>query len=199
MSLFVEGLHNHLVGPFTFDVPAGGCLAVTGASGTGKTLLLRMIADLDPHEGRVTFAGIDRATLPAPAWRRLTALIPARSGWWADTIGEHFAPEHEVEKRALAADLLLSGSLFDRPIEEASTGERQRLALIRALLAEPRLLLLDEPTASLDPVSTQAVESMIARRRASGTTVVWVTHDAAQAGRVSDLALQMLPGGVLTA
>lgn len=89
--------------------------------------------------------------------------------------------------------------MFDRPIEEASTGERQRLALIRALIAEPRLLLLDEPTASLDPVSTQAVETVISQRLVTGATVVWVTHDAAQAERVGDRTLRMQVGGVLIA
>lgn len=199
MSLFVEGLRNALAGPFSFSVATGQCLAVTGASGSGKTVLLRMIADLDAHEGRITFDGVDRASLPAPAWRRQTGLVPARSGWWADHIGEHFAPERESTWRALATDLLLPPALFERSIEEASTGERQRLALVRALLAEPRLLLLDEPTASLDPVATQAVEAVVSRRLAAGTTVIWVTHDAAQAERIGSTTLHMHAGGVLAA
>jgi ABC-type iron transport system FetAB ATPase subunit len=197
MTLFVEGLRNTLAGPFTFTVEAGHCLAITGASGSGKTVLLRMIADLDPHAGRVTFAGIDRASVRATEWRRLASLVPARSGWWADTVSEHFPPEREEAWQSLAAGLLIPQSLFGRSIEEASTGERQRLALVRALIGEPRLLLLDEPTASLDPVSTQAVETAIAQRLAAGTTVLWVTHDAAQAERMGDMTLQMSAGGVL--
>jgi ABC-type iron transport system FetAB ATPase subunit len=199
MSLIVEGLRNALAGPFTFTVAAGQCLAITGPSGSGKTVLLRMIADLDPHDGSITFGGTDRASLTAPAWRRLAGLVPARSGWWADTIGDHFPREREAEWRRLGTELLVPEALFGRSIEEASTGERQRLALIRALLAEPRLLLLDEPTASLDPVSTQAVEALIAKRLAAGTTAIWVTHDAAQASRVGDMALHMRAGGVLVA
>jgi ABC-type iron transport system FetAB ATPase subunit len=197
MSLFVERLRSALAGPFTFTVPEGQCLTITGASGSGKTVLLRMIADLDPNEGKVTFAGIDRASLPAPAWRRLAGLVPARNGWWADTVVDHFPAEHEAAWRSLAAQLRVPDTLFARSVEEASTGERQRLALIRALVGEPRLLLLDEPTASLDPVSTQAVETVIAQRLAAGTTVVWVTHNAAQAGRMGDMALHMQAGGVL--
>lgn len=199
MSLIVEGLRNALAGPFTFTVAAGQCLAITGPSGSGKTVLLRMIADLDPHDGSITFGGTDRASLTAPAWRRLAGLVPARSGWWADTIGDHFPREREAEWRRLGTELLVPEALFGRSVEEASTGERQRLALIRALLAEPRLLLLDEPTASLDPVSTQAVEALIAKRLAAGTTAIWVTHDAAQASRVGDMALHMRAGGVLVA
>jgi ABC-type iron transport system FetAB ATPase subunit len=197
MSLVVEGLCNALAGPFAFSVPSGQCLAISGASGSGKTVLLRMIADLDPHEGGVTLDGTDRASLPAPDWRRLAGLVPARSGWWGDTVGEHFPRERESEWRELASQLLLAEGLFDRPIEEVSTGERQRLALIRALLAAPRLLLLDEPTASLDPLSTQAVEAQIARRLGEGATAVWVTHDDAQASRMGSFALHMRAGGVL--
>jgi ABC-type iron transport system FetAB ATPase subunit len=199
MTLFVEGLRNNLGGPFTFSVGAGQCLAITGASGSGKTVLLRMIADLDAHEGTVSLAGIDRASVPAPAWRRVASLVPARSGWWADTVSEHFPSTHEREWRALADELLVPDILFQRNIEEASTGERQRLALIRVLMGKPRLLMLDEPTASLDPVSTQAVEALIAQRLAAGTTVIWVTHDAAQAERVGDMTLHMYAGGVLRA
>lgn len=196
MSLFVEGLRSTLVGPFTFSVRAGQCLAMTGASGVGKSLLLRMIADMDPHEGRVTFAGIDRASLPAPDWRRLASLVPARSGWWADTVADHFPAARETAWRAFGDDLLIPEALFVRSVEDASTGERQRLALIRALLAEPRLLLLDEPTASLDPLSTRAVEAVIAKQLAAGATVVWVTHDAMQANRVGDHVVEMRADGI---
>jgi ABC-type iron transport system FetAB ATPase subunit len=199
MTLFVERLRNALAGPFTFTVAAGQCLAIIGPSGSGKTVLLRMIADLDPHEGGVTFAGIDRASLRGPEWRRLACLVPARSGWWADTVGEHFPPEREAAWRSLARQLLIPEALFGRSIEEASSGERQRLALVRALIAEPRLLLLDEPTASLDPVATLAVEAVMTQRLAAGATVVWVTHDAAQADRMGDTTIHMQSGGVLTA
>lgn len=199
MSLFVEGVRGKLAGPFSFTVPTGQCLAIVGPSGSGKSVLLRMLADLDPHEGSVSLDGTARASLPAVAWRRLAGLVPARSGWWADTVAEHFPAEHEARWRSLAADLLLPERLFARPVDEASTGERQRLALVRALLVDPRLLLLDEPTASLDPVATQAVETVVARQRAAGTTVVWVTHDAAQAARVGERCRHMRPGGVFGA
>jgi len=199
MSLFVEGLRSVHAGPFSFEVPTGQCLAITGASGSGKTLLLRMLADLDPHEGAVSFEGVEQASLPAAEWRRRAGLVPARSGWWADNVSEHFPAGADATYRRLAEELFLPERLFERPIEEASTGERQRLALIRALVAEPRLLLLDEPTASLDPASTRAVETVISRRMAGGATVIWVTHDAAQAARVGDHALKMQIGGVLTA
>ena len=75
----------------SFDLDAGECVAMRGASGSGKTQLLRAIADLDPNEGTVLLDGTPREAVPAPAWRRLIAYIPAEPGWWADTVGGHFA------------------------------------------------------------------------------------------------------------
>ena len=69
----------------SFDLDAGECVAVRGPSGSGKTQLLRAIADLDPNEGTVLLDGTPRETVPAPAWRRLVAYLPAEPGWGQDT------------------------------------------------------------------------------------------------------------------
>ena len=74
----------------SFDLDAGECVAMRGASGSGKTQLLRAVADLDPNEGTVLLDGTPRGSVPAPAWRRLVAYVPAEPGWWADTVGGHF-------------------------------------------------------------------------------------------------------------
>lgn len=194
MSLDVQALRGSFAGPFDFDVPSGRCLAITGPSGSGKSLLLRMLADLDPCEGRVSLDAEDRATMSPTTWRRRVALLPARSGWWADRVNEHFASGQSDERGALARDMLLADRLFDQPVDETSTGERQRLALIRALLTRPKVVLLDEPTASLDATATLAVEAVLRRRMQEGVIVVLVTHDAAQADRLGDDALVMRNG-----
>ena len=72
-------------------MPAGECVAIRGPSGGGKTLLLRAIADLDPNEGTVCLEGRNRATISGPDWRRLFGYVPAEPGWWAETVGNHFA------------------------------------------------------------------------------------------------------------
>jgi phosphate-transporting ATPase len=193
-GLQVTALRTRLLGPVTFALSAGECIAVRGPSGSGKTLLLRAIADLDLNEGLVSLDGRDRATMTAPEWRRQVGYMPAEPGWWADTVGEHF--RNWPEARALASELGLREDAGSWPIARLSTGERLRLALVRALMMRPQVLLLDEPTAALDPASVMAVEALIRERVHAGLAVLWVTHDAAQAGRVATRCLVVSGGQV---
>src|SRR5437762_11925398 len=84
-------LRTSILKRVSFTLSATECIAVKGPSGAGKTLLLRAIADLDPNQGVVTLDGRDRSTIAAPEWRRLVGYVPAEPGWWAETVGEHFA------------------------------------------------------------------------------------------------------------
>jgi putative ABC transport system ATP-binding protein len=169
--------------PASFSLSAGEALAVRGPSGAGKTLLLRAVSDLDPNEGRVTLEGRDRSTMSGPEWRRLVGYVPAEPGWWADTVGEHFGDW--TSAFALVRELGFREETKTWPITRLSTGERQRLALVRALMMRPRVLLLDEPTGALDAASVAAVESLITARMWTDLAVLWVTHDAEQAKRVA--------------
>jgi phosphate-transporting ATPase len=157
-------------------------------------LLLRAIADLDPNEGLVCLDGRDRSTIPGPEWRRLVGYVPAEPGWWADTVGEHFSEWTAVS--VFVKDLGFPEEAKAWPIARLSTGERLRLAIIRALMVRPKVLLLDEPTAALDPASVAAVERMIAARVRAGLAVLWVTHDAEQAKRVAHRLLVVRGGQV---
>jgi phosphate-transporting ATPase len=181
--LSVRGLRTSLLKPASFSLSAGECIAVRGPSGGGKTLLLRAIADLDPNQGAVCLDGRDRTAMSGPEWRRLVGYLPAEPGWWADTVGEHFTDWRAAA--CIAGDLGFPEDAKDWPIAQLSTGERLRLALARALMVEPKVLLLDEPTAALDPASVGAVESLIGARVRAGLAVLWVTHDAAQAKRIA--------------
>jgi putative ABC transport system ATP-binding protein len=188
----VRDLHTAILKPASFALSTGECVAIRGPSGAGKTLLLRAIADLDSSQGLVTLDGRDRSTIAAPTWRRLVGYVPAEPGWWAETVGEHFAD------RAAAAVFLNNFGFPDEtvtwPISRLSTGERLRLALVRALIMRPKVLLLDEPTAALDAASVTAVEALIAAERRAGLAVLWVTHDPSQAGRIADRQLVMEVG-----
>ena len=192
--LQVRDLRTSLLKSASFSLSAGECVAVRGPSGAGKTLLLRAIADLDPNEGLVFLSGQDRSMIAGPEWRRLVGYVPAEPGWWAETVGEHFS--EWIAALAFVRDLGFPEEAKAWPITRLSTGERLRLALIRALMVRPKVLLLDEPTAALDPASIAAVESLIAAQRQAGLAVLWVTHDAEQAKRVTHRFLAVKGGQV---
>lgn len=190
--LQVRDLRTNVLKSASLTLSEGECVVVTGPSGAGKTLLLRAIADLDPNHGSVSLDGRDRSTIAAPEWRRLVGYVPAEPGWWADTVGEHFVDW--AAGRTLFTNLGFAADAQSWPITRLSTGERLRLALIRALLVRPKVLLLDEPTSALDPASVNAVESVMACRIRAGLAVLWVTHDSAQAGRVASRRLSVQAG-----
>lgn len=191
--LIVDGL-NGLNLRASFELADGECVAVQGASGSGKTLLLRALADLDPSNGEVTLNGERREHVSAPIWRRRICFLPAEPGWWADTVAEHFPNWDQAVP--LIGMLNLSPACKSWQITRLSTGERQRLALVRAVILQPQVLLLDEPTAALDPDSTRCVESLMGSLLESGTSIVWVTHDREQARRVAS-RLFVIEGGCL--
>ena len=181
--LKIEGLTVPGVAPFDIELAAGACASLSGASGSGKSLLLRAIADLDPRPGRVILDGVAWHDVPAPRWRSRVAYLAAESGWWSDFVGDHFA-----RRDAVAGSLPRLGlppGILDQPVARLSTGERQRLALLRALEISPRVMLLDEPTGALDGDSVRAVETMLTERLAVGMLAIVVTHDADQAARLA--------------
>lgn len=116
------------------------------------------------------------------AWRRQVTYVAAEPGWWSDTVQEHFTDWNDAVP--LITRLGLPPDCGPWPIQRLSSGERQRLALVRALALRSRVLLLDEPTSALDSASAAAVESLVTERVLGGTSVVWSTHDNAQARRV---------------
>jgi ABC-type iron transport system FetAB ATPase subunit len=170
-------------GPFELSVDGGECVTLTGPSGIGKSLFLRSIADLDRHDGQVSLDDVECEAVDAPTWRRRVGMLPAESQWWFDTVGEHFSEVAEEWLERLGFD----NEVLDWSVSRLSTGERQRLALLRLLGNRPRALLLDEPTASLDLSNVGEVETLIREyRRAHAAPVLWVTHDPEQARRVAD-------------
>jgi ABC-type lipoprotein export system ATPase subunit len=110
--------------------------------------------------------------------------VAAESGWWRDRVAEHFASDRLAAARELGARLGLPDELFDGPVLRLSTGEKQRIAIIRALVLDPPVLLLDEPTAPLDPASTKQVEEVLKERLKGGLALIVVTHDGRQAKRL---------------
>lgn len=192
--LEISELESRNVGPITLEVSDGCCVAIIGPSGAGKSLLLRAVADLDPNNGSVRLNGQAREEMPAYEWRRKVSFVPAESGWWADRVGDHFVNGDKAEE--MLATVGMSETL-DWEVNRLSTGERHRLAIVRALQMEPRALLLDEPTAALDADMTNAVERLIRQQMENDVCVLMVTHDEEQAARIAGRSIRLSSGQIV--
>ena len=140
------------------------------------------MADLEPHAGEVWLGELAQSAVPGHRWRRRVMLVPAESHWWADSVGEHLADPGDRDLEALG----FGREVLGWQVSRLSSGEKQRLALLRALCLEPDALLLDEPTANLDDATTRRVETWLMEKiRERGWPVIWVAHDRAQIDRVA--------------
>jgi len=184
----------------TFTLEAGQTLAVLGPNGAGKTTLLRLLATLlRPHSGEIRVLG---HALPQEGWavRGRIGLLGHEPLLYRElTARENLAFHaalHGVE--AGRAEQLLTAVGMERradePVRTLSRGMVQRVAVCRALLHDPELLLLDEPRANLDPAASELVEPLIGR--ASGRTRVIVSHDPAGLLAEADLVLGLVRGRV---
>lgn len=172
--------------PISLNMEAGECVGISGDSGCGKTRLLRAIADMDACDGKVCVDDVCRQDLPGHEWRKTVCLLPAESQWWFDTVEPHF-PDTTVSFSSPGfADLGFGPDVMQWQLARCSSGEKQRLAILRLLANKPHVLLLDEPTANLDAENTSKVETMIADYLAKNNAVaIWVSHNHAQLRRVS--------------
>jgi putative ABC transport system ATP-binding protein len=196
------------------QVAYGESVAITGPSGCGKSTLLHLLAAIDtPTAGTVTVAGNDLATVRDPSgYRRrevglvfqfhnLLPQLSALDNVELPMFGTHRSGRQRTARaRLLLGDVDLGGREHRLPTE-LSGGERQRVAIARALANEPRILLADEPTGSLDSASTGRFLDLLERLGDEGMTIVMVTHDpevAAHAHRIIDMRDGTIVGETLT-
>ena len=207
LLLHVDGLHkrfddNVVLAGASLDVPLGSVVTVLGRSGAGKSVFLKCLVDvMQPDEGVVSFDGRplrnDDAAACADFRRRCSFLFQSNALFDSLTALENVAlpleqstdlPDQEVRERSLEAlrQLELEAHSDHYP-GQMSGGMQKRLALARAIVTRPELVLFDEPTAGLDPLRRNAVFSMIAKyQRQLGFTAVVVTHDVTEALVASD-------------
>jgi len=184
-----------VVADATFTAARGEVVALMGASGAGKTTILRAIAGLDPiASGTVT---IPRPVGMVFQFHHLFANMNAHRNVWLAPVHVLKRPREDAERRA--QELLVSLGVGDRASampHELSGGEAQRVAIARALAIEPRILLMDEPTASLDPARRGDLAATLRQLASEGRTIVIATHDAQFARACAHRALTVDGGRV---
>lgn len=183
----LSALHH---GPYSLEINSGDCVVITGESGVGKSIFLRMIADLIPSEGQVFLDDKERNNFTPPMWRRQITYVSAESGWWAKTVKEHFS-DLELARYWLPK-LNLKETLLDVDVTQLSTGEKQRMALVRALSPQVRFLLLDEITSALDPKSVIVVEKCVKALQQQNIGILLVSHNMEQVQRMATTHYQLM-------
>lgn len=180
---FIEWEHLDL------SVAESEVVCLLGDSGSGKSLLLRAIADLIVNEGEVSLWGKRRESFSPPEWRKRVGYLAAEILWWEETVDLHFSKplsREDLDKLNLPHD---AGEWAPSRL---SMGERQRLGILRMLDRSPEVLLLDEPTANLDENSSSVVEQVLLDYIGEQSApALWVTHSKDQAGRVGHRILEM--------
>jgi len=179
--------------PVSLTINKGECVGITGVSGSGKTRLLRAIADLDEHSGNIRLDDVDWREVVASEWRKRVAYLPAESQWWCDTLAPHYA-----DTDLPFAELGLPSDVLQWQVSRCSSGEKQRLAILRLLVNRPPVLLLDEPTSNLDADNSLAVEKLIADYVLhKNACVIWVSHNREQLQRVAKKCFSLSDGKLM--
>ena len=206
VNVFYGGIHA--LRDVSLSVAAGEVVALIGANGAGKSTTLRAITGLRaPRSGRVMFEGNDIAGLPAHSLvARGISMSPEGRGVFANLsvlenleMGAYLQKDRQQTARDLERGLTLFPRLRDRIGQRAGTlsgGEQQMLAIARALMSRPKLLLLDEPSLGLAPIVCQTIFSTIDEIKATGTTVLLVEQNANAALKHADRAYVLESGAV---
>ncbi|OBB93111.1 glycine/betaine ABC transporter [Mycobacterium sp. 852002-40037_SCH5390672] len=199
LDVVVERQGVRALDGLTACIPGHGVTAVFGPSGSGKSTLLRLCNRLElPTSGRASFYGSDIAALD-PLWlRRRVGMCFQRPTPFPGTVADNLraaAPDaSDARMRDVLARVALTGSWLDRDVAGLSGGEAQRVCLARTLMAQPRVLLLDEPTSAVDTEAAEVIECAVRDLAADGTPALWVTHNSAQVKRAADRVLRLKSG-----
>lgn len=184
--LTINSLEIKAISAQGLSIEPGDCISLSGASGMGKSLFLKGVADLIQNRGELFLDRENRSEMSAPDWRRRVTYVGAKSAWWLDRVRDHFQDLDWLETMLPSVDL--SAKTLDWTISRLSSGEAQRLCLLRALEGtydgEVRYFLLDEPTSALDGGRQAMVENLLHNfLAAKRIAVLFVSHDERQIER----------------
>jgi putative ABC transport system ATP-binding protein len=188
----------------TASIPAPGITVVSGPSGAGKTTLLRLCNRLEiPDQGVVSYRGQPLDELDPLMLRRRVGMVFQRSTPFPGTVADNLAVAHAgagiEEMTAALTRVALDPALLTQEARSLSGGELQRMCLARTLVTRPETLLLDEPTSALDEHPKRVFETTARDLATAGITIIWVTHDGAQAHRVAARIYHLRDGHLTTA
>jgi ABC-type methionine transport system ATPase subunit len=190
----------------SLEIPAGSITAVIGPSGSGKSSLLRCLNRLwEPPPGSIFIDGGDITAMNVLLLRRRVGMLFQTPALFEGTVADNIAYGPGLQGRRLTsqevAELLqmagLDAGLAEKPVDQLSGGQAQRVSLARTLANQPDVLLLDEPTSALDPAATRKIESTIRNLRDTlNLTVLWVSHAFEQVERTADRIVLLVDGRV---
>ena len=203
-----DGGRRAILNDVSFSVPVARFFTILGPSGSGKSTLLRCLNRLvEPTSGRVEIDGAPAAAVPVQELRRRVGMVFQTAALFDGTVvdnllyGPRLRHEHVDDTgfaRALLERVGLPRGFAEKAVGELSGGEAQRVSLARALAHRPEVLLLDEPTASLDPSASAQVERLLLELAAEhDMTYLFVSHDLEQARRLGDRGLLLVDGRVV--
>jgi UDP-glucose/iron transport system ATP-binding protein len=194
----VERAGRRLLAGVSCTIPTGAVTVVAGPSGAGKSTLLRLCNRLEvPTAGVVRYRGRDLAACDPRSHRREVGMVFQRPTALPGAVSDNLrvaAPDVSEEELSAALGVVGLDGFGDRSAGALSGGEAQRMCLARTLLTDPEVVLMDEPSSSLDPASTSMIERLVVGLVARRRSVVWVTHDLPQLRRVADHVV-VLSGG----
>ncbi len=195
----VKALHS-----VSLDMQGGKIIVLLGVNGAGKTTLMRIMAGLENADsGKLYF---NDQSIDCAALRRVSSLVFQKSAMFSTNVYDNLAyglrtrkvPKDEIKRRVTEALQAVRLSGFEkRRAKKTSGGEQQRIALARAFLVEPNVLLLDEPTANLDPNNAVIIEKAIVSRKSAQRIIVMATHDLTQARRMADEIVHIYNGEIV--
>jgi putative ABC transport system ATP-binding protein len=196
-----------ILNDISFDVAAGDFVSVIGPSGAGKSSLFKVIVRfVESTSGTILLEGKDIKTMNVIQLRRQIGFLLQESYMFDGTVRDNITyglklqnkPVNEAKIKQMLAHVHLFSDDLDRDVAELSGGERQRVAIVRMLLNEPKILLLDEITSALDLANTLEVEHLIAELQKSlGITIMMVSHDFEQAKRLGGRTIFLANGAII--